>query len=137
MLPKEQMVKVPTVYDVAHQAGRTTAQVDWVAIEKAPTITWAFREWAGLDGPLEQEMVAKGVLNKEDMESFNRTNIVYRDQIWAKAGEYLIRQHQPDQLLFHLLTRDSEQHAYGPDTLAATTALGFPADLAEKSLPQY
>lgn len=132
MVVKEQMVKVPTVYDAAYRAGLTTAHVDWVAIEKAPTITWAFREWAGLDGPLEQEMVAKGALTKEDLESFNRANIVFRDQIWTRAGEYLIRNHQPDLLLFHLLTGDSEQHAYGPDTLAAKTALAFLDSCVEK-----
>lgn len=132
MIVKEKMVKVPTVYDAAHKAGLTTAQVDWVAIEKASTITWAFREWAGLDGPLEQEMVAKGAITKEDLESFNRANIVFRDQIWTRAGEYLIRNHQPDLLLFHLLTGDSEQHAYGPNTLAAKTALAFLDSCVEK-----
>ncbi len=132
MVVQPQMVKAPTVYDAAHRAGLTTAHVDWVAIEKAPTITWAFREWAGLDGPLEQEMVAKGALTKEDLESFSRANIVFRDQIWTKAGEYLIRHHQPDLLLFHLLTGDSEQHAYGPDTLAAKTALAFLDSCVEK-----
>jgi len=132
MIPKEQMVKVPTVYDAAHKAGLTTAHVDWVAIEKAPTITWAFREWAGLDGPLEQEMIAKGAIAREDVESFNRSNIVFRDQIWTKAGEFLIRNHQPDLLLFHLLTGDSEQHAYGPDTLASKTALAFLDSCVEK-----
>lgn len=129
---KEKMVKAPTIYDAAHNAGLTTAQVDWVAIEKAPTITWAFREWAALDGPLEQEMLAKGALTKDDMEGFSRANIVFRDQIWTKAGEYLIREHQPDLLLFHLLTGDSEQHAYGPDTLAAKTALAFLDSCVEK-----
>ena len=132
MIVKEQMVKVPTIYDAAYKAGLTTAHVDWVAIEKAPTITWAFREWAGLDGPLEREMVAKGALTKEDLDSFNRSNIVFRDQIWTKAGEYLIRNHQPDLLLFHLLTGDAEQHAYGPDTLAAKTALAFLDSCVEK-----
>ena len=38
------MVHVPTVYDAAHKAGLTTAQVDWVAIFQAPTITWQFAE---------------------------------------------------------------------------------------------
>lgn len=132
MIVKEKMVKVPTVYDAAHKAGLTTAQVDWVAIDEAPTITWAFREWAGLDGPLEQEMVAKGALNKKDLESFRSSNIVFRDQIWTRAGEYLIRNHQPDLLLFHLLTGDSEQHAYGPNTLAAKTALAFLDACVEK-----
>ncbi len=132
MVVKEQMVKAPTIYDVAHRAGRTTAHVDWVAIEKAPTITWAFREWAGLDGPLEQEMVKNGALTADDLESFSRANIVFRDQIWTKAGAYLIRKHQPDLLLFHLLTGDSEQHAYGPDTLAARTAFAFLDSCVEK-----
>ena len=44
MLEKEKMVHVPTVYDAAFKAGLTTAQVDWVAIEKAKTITWSFAE---------------------------------------------------------------------------------------------
>src|SRR2546425_4610010 len=30
MIDKERMVHVPTVYDAAHKAGLTTAQVDWV-----------------------------------------------------------------------------------------------------------
>lgn len=132
MVPKDQMVKVGTLYDAAHKAGRTTAQVDWVAIEKASTITWAFREWPSADGPLEQEMLAKGAITKDDLDSFTRANIVFRDQIWTKAGEYLIRNHQPDLLLFHLLTGDSEQHTYGPETLAARTALAFLDSCVEK-----
>ena len=43
---KVKLVKAPTVYDAAHQAGLTTAQVDWVAITNAPTINWAFPETA-------------------------------------------------------------------------------------------
>ena len=34
---KEQMVHGPTIYDIAYNAGLTTAQVDWVAIENAKT----------------------------------------------------------------------------------------------------
>ena len=41
---KTEMVHVPTLYDVAHARGLTTAQVDWVAIWNAPTVTWEFRE---------------------------------------------------------------------------------------------
>lgn len=33
------LVHVPTVYDRAHQAGLVTAEMDWVAIEHAPTST--------------------------------------------------------------------------------------------------
>ena len=125
MIDKEKMVHVPTVYDAAHKAGLTTAQVDWVAIEKAPTITWAFREWADADGPLEKEMIAKGALTAADLENFSKANILWRDQIWTRAGVYLIKEHQPDLLLLHLLSLDSEQHQYGPGTLASRTAMAF------------
>ena len=32
------LVRVPTVYDRAHEAGLTTAEMDWVAVEHAKTI---------------------------------------------------------------------------------------------------
>ena len=41
---RAEMVHAPTLYDVAHARGLTTAQVDWVAIWNAPTVTWEFRE---------------------------------------------------------------------------------------------
>jgi predicted AlkP superfamily pyrophosphatase or phosphodiesterase len=124
-IDKEQMVKVPTVYDAAHKAGLTTAQVDWVAINSAPGITWAFPEWASSDGPLEREMLSKGAISGSDLEDFTKANIVFRDQIWTKAGVYLIKEHKPDLLLLHLLTLDSTHHEYGPKTLAARDAIAF------------
>ena len=41
-LHRDEMVRVKTLYDIAHARGLTTAQVDWVAIQDAPTVTWAF-----------------------------------------------------------------------------------------------
>ena len=49
---KSELVLAPTVYDLAHAAGLTTAEVDWVAIENAPTITWAFPEFSRPQAPL-------------------------------------------------------------------------------------
>ena len=57
MIDKEKMVHAPTVYDAAHQAGLTTAQVNWVAINKAPSITWNFMEWAAPPGPLPKPLI--------------------------------------------------------------------------------
>src|SRR5947208_1275636 len=71
-IDKEQMVHVATVYDAAHEAGLTTAQVDWVAINKAPSITWAFMEWGSPAGPLEQEMIRKGAIATFDVEDFDK-----------------------------------------------------------------
>src|SRR5882672_7030331 len=124
-IDKEKMVHAPTVYDAAHKAGLTTAQVDWVAINNAPTITWAFSEWATPDGPVEREMIGRGVLTTNEVQDFTRFNIAWRDQVWTKAAAYLIKEHQPNLMLFHLLTLDATHHRYGPKTLAGMTAMAF------------
>lgn len=132
MLPKTEMVRVPTVYDAAHAAGLTTAQVDWVAINKAPTITWAFSEWATADGPVEKDMIERGLLGASDLEAFSKSNILFRDQIWTKAAVYLIKYRQPDLLLYHLLSLDSTHHQYGPGSLASKDSMAFLDSCVEK-----
>jgi predicted AlkP superfamily pyrophosphatase or phosphodiesterase len=124
-IDKEKMVHAQTVYDAAHQAGLTTAQVDWVAINNAPTITWAFNEWVTPDDSVAREMIERGMLTTNEVQDFTKFNIVWRDQVWTKAAAYLIRQHQPNLMLFHLLTLDATHHRYGPKTLAGSTAMGF------------
>ncbi|HJY07571.1 MAG TPA: ectonucleotide pyrophosphatase/phosphodiesterase, partial [Bryobacteraceae bacterium] len=124
-IDKEKMVHAVTVYDVASQHGLTTAEVDWVAIHNARTINWHFPEEASLDGALEREMIERGALKRADVENFSKNNIVRRDEIWADAAAYLIREHKPNLLLVHFLTLDSTQHQYGPKTLASETAMAF------------
>ncbi len=124
-VPKEQMVHASTVYDRARQAGLTTAQVDWVAINDAPGITWAFPETATPRDPLVKEMVGKGVLKPEDISNEGHPSIVWRDQIWTRAGVYLLEEHKPNLLLFHLLSLDSTHHTYAPRSLASYDAIGF------------
>ncbi len=132
MIAKEEMVHVPTVYDAAFKAGLTTAQVDWVAINKAPTITWAFSEWATAEGPVEKEMIDRGFLTSADLDGFSKANILWRDQIWTRAAAYLIKYHQPDLLLYHLLSLDSTHHQYGPNSLASKDAMAFLDSCVEK-----
>ncbi len=121
----EKMVHATTVYDLAHRAGLTTSQIDWVAITDAPGITWAFPEQAKASDPLIREMIAKGALQADDVAVTPARSILWRDQIWTRAATYLIREHHPNLMLFHLLTLDSTQHSYGPKTLAALDAMAF------------
>jgi predicted AlkP superfamily pyrophosphatase or phosphodiesterase len=124
-IEKQKMVHAVTVYDLAHQAGLTTAQMDWVAINNAPTITWDFPERATSKDPLVREMVGRGVLAASDVDQPPKATILWRDQIWTKAAEYVIREHKPNLLLLHLLSLDSTQHTYGPKTLAAYDGIAF------------
>jgi predicted AlkP superfamily pyrophosphatase or phosphodiesterase len=121
-VPKTDLVQGTTVYDRAHAAGLTTAEVDWVAIEKAPTITWAFTEYSNPDGVIEKEMIAAGIMSAEEFASFPKAPITFRDEIWTRAAEHIVRAHKPNLLLFHLLTTDSAQHRYGTRSLAGDTA---------------
>lgn len=124
-IEKEKMVHTPTLYDVAHKAGLTTSQVDWVAINNAPTITWAFPEKAATSDALVQEMMQKNVISAEDVGNSGKPTVLWRDQIWTRAGKYIIEEHKPNLLLFHLLDLDGTHHAYGPKTLAGYDAIAF------------
>lgn len=124
-VPKSELVKGLTLYDAAHAAGLTTAEVDWVAIERASTITWSFAEWVKHDGPVEREMVAAGVVTADELRTFEKAPITFRDEIWTRAAEHIVTTHKPNLLLFHLLTTDSVQHTYGADGLAAKAALSL------------
>jgi predicted AlkP superfamily pyrophosphatase or phosphodiesterase len=120
---RNEMVRGPTLYDAAHERGLTTAQVDWVAIQNAPTITWEFPERPDPNGKIAREMVAAGLVSQADVESFANRNIVWRDEIWTRAAEHILRTHRPNLLMFHLLNLDSTQHRYGPGTHAAMTTM--------------
>src|SRR5581483_5262359 len=124
-IPKEQMVKAPTVYDAAHAAGLTTAQVDWVAIKSAPTITWEFPEIPSTEGAIEREMIAAHEIDAESVQQFGKFNIFRRDEIWTDAAIHILRAHKPNLLLFHLLSLDATHHTYGPRSLAGMGAMAF------------
>jgi predicted AlkP superfamily pyrophosphatase or phosphodiesterase len=116
---KLELVQAPTVYDLAHESGLTTAQVDWVAIQNAPTISWAFPEIPNPRGVIEQEMVAAGLITADEVVKFDELNPPWHDHYWTEAAVHLIRKHKPNLLLFHLLITDSLNHKYGPSSAAS------------------
>jgi predicted AlkP superfamily pyrophosphatase or phosphodiesterase len=103
----------------------TTAQVDWVAIHNAKTITLAFPERPSLTDTIVREMIAAGAVTEAGIQNFAKESIVWRDEIWTLAGQHIIEKHRPHVLLFHLLTTDSAQHRYGANSLAGSAALAL------------
>lgn len=122
-VPKTELVQTRTVYDAAHEAGLTTAEVDWVAIYKPPTVTWAFPEIPSVDGPIEQEMLKAGTITEAELKNWRQANILQRDDAWTRAAVHIIEKHKPNLLMYHLLTTDSAQHSYGAKSLAGNAAL--------------
>ena len=120
---KKELVHARTLYDAAHAKGMTTAQVDWVAILNAPTITWEFAERPDPKGAIAQEVVKAGILSQADLETFHTKNILWRDHVWTMAADHILRRHRPNLMLLHLLNLDSTHHRYGPRTPAGMDAM--------------
>lgn len=122
---KSRLVLAPTVYDAAHRAGLTTAEVDWVAITRPGTITWSFGELPDGNGVLPQEMIAAGVATAAEVEAARSggRNIVWRDELWTRAACFIFARHQPNLLMYHTLNTDSTHHRFGPGSPPSISAL--------------
>ena len=117
-VPKARLVAVPTLYDIAHDAGLTTAEVDWVAITSPGTIDWAFTERPDPDARIERELIADGKTTRADLLGFTDHPAAWRDRIYTNAAIDILHKHHPDLLLVHLLSMDAIQHATGFNTEA-------------------
>ena len=126
---KSRMVFVPTLYDIAHQAGLTTAESDWVAITNPGTIDWSFAELPKLEEPLVKEMIAEGVVTEEEIGWMqmgpNRKGVPFLDAMWTRAAIHLFEKHRPNLLLYHTLNTDYSHHMYGPRSGPGFTALEY------------
>jgi predicted AlkP superfamily pyrophosphatase or phosphodiesterase len=120
---KSELVLAPTVYDLAHNAGLTTAEVDWVAIHNAATIDWSFAEEPKVDGVIAREMITGGVVTTDEVANLSKKPPPMHDEIWMRAAVHIIEKHRPNLMLMHLLLADTVQHQYGANTLASNTAL--------------
>jgi predicted AlkP superfamily pyrophosphatase or phosphodiesterase len=123
--PKSQLVAVPTVYDAAHEAGLTTAEVDWVAIGDAKNISWRFSERPHPDGPIERDLVAQGVLSEEQLAHFGKPSQAWRDRMYTRAAVDIIEKHHPDLMLLHLLALDSIEHETGFGNNSGRNTIAF------------
>ncbi len=126
---KTKLVFAPTLYDIAHENGLTTAESDWVAVTKAKTIDWSFAELPDEKGKVEQEMIAAGTITPQHIEWMQlgpkRKGVVFLDNMWTKAAIHIFKKHKPNLLMFHTLNTDSIHHTYGPGTGASHTALAY------------
>jgi predicted AlkP superfamily pyrophosphatase or phosphodiesterase len=123
--PKSRLVAVPTVYDAAHKAGLSTAQVDWVAIEGAPSIDWQFAEHPNPAGAIEQDLVRQGVITDDQLVHFSVPSQAWRDRMYTRAAVDIIQQHHPDLLLLHLLALDSIEHETGFGNNSGRNTIAF------------
>ncbi len=127
--PKDQMVFAPTLYDLAHAAGLSTAESNWVAITNASTIDWSFAELPRRDSTVVRNMIASGAASEKEIEWMqpgpSRKSAVFLDAMWTRAAIHILETYRPNLLLYHTLNTDSTHHQYGPRTQAGFSALEY------------
>ena len=122
LFDKHEIVKVPTVYDVAHQAGLKTAGVIWPASRNAKHLDWQLPDvfdqkiFEDASTPsLLKELRAKGIPVDKQMEWCKAGNAgkAQRDWMYTRIAEHILTTHKPNFLAIHLVTVDSFEHATG------------------------
>ena len=126
---KSDLVRVPTIYDALHEAGMTTAEVNWPCTRGAKTLDDSFPdvpEAVTHSTPrLKAELVKLGLLSEATDKAFGANSTVGRDYIWTETACHIIRQRKPNLLLLHLLNVDSTHHAEGAQSPPGYTANAY------------
>jgi predicted AlkP superfamily pyrophosphatase or phosphodiesterase len=125
----KELVAVPTVFDLLHDAGMKTAGVNWPCTRLSKSLDDDFPDSPDMlnftTPRLRSELVAEGILPSEKQEDFAKIGMPLRDEIWTKTAVHLIRKRMPNFMTVHLLNTDSTHHKYGPETMASLTALAL------------
>ncbi len=140
-LDKTAIVKAPTLYDVAHDAGLVTASIAWPATRNAPTLDWQmpcvldFSLTTKYSTPaLLEELRAKKIhyefmehwLSKDPPPAQNdqKGSITKRglegkvelDRLHTQVAAHILETKRPGLLLLHYELVDATQHGKGRDT---------------------
>lgn len=124
-----ELVAVPTVYDLLHQAGFRTANINWPCTSGARTLHDNFPDVPNAlthtTPRLRLELIRAGILGSDSDAAFRAGGAVRGDEVWKAAAVHLIRARAPNFLLLHLLIADTVQHQHGPHSTAAYTAVAL------------
>jgi len=119
---KDEIVRVPTLYDAAKSAGLTTAAVIWPASRGAKTLDWTvpdvfeqelFEKYS--TPKLLEEARALGIPIEKQMEwcKLGNAGKAQRDYLYTQLATHIIRTKKPNFLALHLVSLDSYEHAHG------------------------
>ena len=129
VLDKDQMVKTPTIYDVAHAAGMKTAAILWPASRNAKSLDWTIPDVHEV--PILEKYATPGLLaeaaasgipsplsTKENVDQY-----LIRDDSDTKIFNLILREKRPRLALLHLVNVDHMQHLKGPRSPEAYAAI--------------
>jgi predicted AlkP superfamily pyrophosphatase or phosphodiesterase len=124
-------IRVPTLWDVAHEAGLTTANVHWPVSVGAKGVDWnlpqIWRTGTEDDRKLIAALATPGLLPELEKGLGPYANGIDEDiagdQNRTRFAIKLLETHKPDFMTVYLTALDTQQHASGPDTPASRDVL--------------
>jgi predicted AlkP superfamily pyrophosphatase or phosphodiesterase len=136
LFDKDQIVKVPTVYDAVHEAGLKTAGIIWPASRNARTFNWTVPDMFGDDAwPrfgtqswLAELRVAGLPIERQGPWVREKSGGVQRDWLYVRMARQLLEKHDPNLILIHLVEPDHVQHAHGPRSPEAFWCVSYADD---------
>ena len=123
-------IRVPTLWDAAAKAGRTTASLQW-PVTVGAHITWDIPEfWRANtedDAKLERSVSTPGLLAEMQRElgpySGGIDSSVEADQTRGRYAQWILEKKRPGLLLLHLIALDHIEHETGPFSAEAVAVL--------------
>jgi predicted AlkP superfamily pyrophosphatase or phosphodiesterase len=126
---KKDLVRVPTLFDLAHARGLTTADVNWPCTRGAESLDDSFpdvpEQVTHMTPRLRDELIKLGVLTDASDKSFAANSSAGKDFIWTETARHIIRTRKPNLLVLHLLNCDSTHHAEGAQSPPGYTANAY------------
>lgn len=124
---RSELIAVPTLFDVLHQAGCRTAAINWPCTRGDLSIDDNWPDTpegvAWMTPRLRAELVRAHALPGVDAATFAKRAVTEHDRAWTAAAVHLLQMRPPQLLLLHLLETDVVQHRSGPRSPTAYSAL--------------
>jgi predicted AlkP superfamily pyrophosphatase or phosphodiesterase len=130
-LTKDESIRVPTLYDIAHRAGLSCGSVIWPCCNGAKSLQWVIPDSNRADlhakyttpGFVEELKQADIDISQLGVWGWNKQYATQRDVLYTRVANYLLQKHGVNLLLVHLINPDGVEHAYGPHTPEAYQAV--------------
>ncbi|MDO4438930.1 MAG: ectonucleotide pyrophosphatase/phosphodiesterase [Eubacteriales bacterium] len=126
-------LKVPTILDLAHRNGLTTACIGWPCMGADPEIDWLVPEiWPENDKvdprPIlktacSENMFGEGGVMERHWHKLRKTTQPFMDNMMVGCACDIIRRYKPDVMFIHLAHLDHTRHANGIQGPAVTQAI--------------
>ena len=123
VLDKDEIVKVPTIYDLAKAAGMKTVAIKWPATRNAHSLDLTcpdvgkaelvskYTTPALLD---ECKQAGYDVVYGDEGKTVGRSESIAKDEMWTKIFNMVLHKHRPNLALLHVIAVDHSEHFDGP-----------------------